>query len=164
MIVLHTYAQDTLYVEAFNRIKSFDLIQVKLIPAAENFVVIEDEDIEAVGYMSNLKIRTKITQAYSGGDSEVLVYYSGELKEIDANEGSEITHMGSINQREITLKTQEGAQIYVDLQVEKLQARAVTGGVLNLSGKAEEVTIKVMTGGHYEGKALITQKSDVNIA
>lgn len=158
------YAQDTLYVEDFNKIKTFDLIQVKLIPSTENFVVIEDESIEAVVNKSTLKIRTKLTNPFSGEDSEVLVYYSGTLKEIDANEGSEITHVGTIEQPELTLKTQEGAQIYLALQLNKLIARAVTGGILNLSGTAENAEVTIMTGGQYEGKKLITQKSAVNIA
>ncbi|UOB18835.1 head GIN domain-containing protein [Abyssalbus ytuae] len=149
----------------FNQVKVFDLIEVNLIRADENKVMIKGrnvEDIEIVNKNGVLKVRMVLDKIFHGEDTFVEVYYTN-LNVIDGNEGSRITLNELVKQDNIELRVQEGAYIRAGLEVEYAKIRAVTGGIIEASGLAKYQEIVLNTGGIFEGKSLETQSSDVKI-
>lgn len=149
----------------FNEVKVFDLIEVNLIKSKENAVVIKGKDVEAVEIINKdgvLKIRMKLDKIFNGDETFVAIHYT-ELDVIDGNEGAFIASNELIEQNKITLKTQEGARIKIGLNVENLDVRAVTGGVVETRGRATYQDVVLNTGGVYEGKHLETKNTTVKI-
>jgi hypothetical protein len=58
----------------------------------------------------------------------------------------------------------EGAEINIDLDVEKVKVKAVTGGIIELSGKALNQDVTLMTGGILNSKELYTSQTTINVS
>lgn len=149
----------------FDTVKVYDLIEVNLIKSSENKVVITGDDAENVEVFNQknvLKIRMKIDQIFNGNKTIVAVHYT-DLKTIDGNEGAYITSNELIVQDDIELKAQEGARLKIDLDVNKVEIRSVTGGIIETKGKAKTQVVTLNTGGIYVGRAFETISTDVSI-
>jgi hypothetical protein len=149
----------------FSTVKVYDLINLKMIKSTENKVVISGKnkrDVEVVNKNGKLKIRMSLEESYDGEDTVVVLYYT-TVDVIDANEGAKVEVKDVIKQYEIDLKTQEGAEITAEVNTTYANFRAVTGGILNLTGSSKNQDITIFTGGVYNGKAFITERSEVSI-
>ncbi|WP_394750765.1 head GIN domain-containing protein [Spongiimicrobium salis] len=149
----------------FNTIKVFDLIEVNLIKSDKNSVTIKGEnvdDIRVVNKNGTLKLRMKLDRIFHGEDTFIEVYYK-DLDVIDGNEGARITSNELIKQNTLEIKTQEGAQVKVGLDVNYLKIRSVTGGAIEASGLAKSQEVVLNTGGIFEGRELQTKTSKVKI-
>lgn len=149
----------------FNKIKVFDLIEVNLIKSDENRITIKGDnvyDIKVVNDDGTLKLRMQLDKRFRGEDTFIEVFYN-HLDVIDGNEGSKIVSNELIKQDHLEIRSQEGAQIKVGLDVVNLDVRAVTGGIVEASGLAENQWIVLNTGGIFEGRELKTSNTDVKI-
>ncbi len=167
LISLNAASQQSLEksVNEFSTLKTFDLIEVNLIPSSENKVVISGtnpEDVSIVQTGKTLKIRMTLKKLFKGSDIEVKVYYTN-IEVIDANEGSIITANNLIKQDKLELRTQEGATIDAHIEVDYLKIRAVTGGIIETRGEANTQDISIYTGGIYNGEGLNTKITTVSI-
>ncbi|MEM6684150.1 MAG: head GIN domain-containing protein [Bacteroidota bacterium] len=150
----------------FEEVKVFDLIEINLIKSDENKVVItgaDTEDVEIVNKRGKLKIRMKFDRIFDGSQTFVEVYYKN-VDIIDANEGAIIVANETMTQPYLKLKTQEGGKIIANLEVDNLDSRAVTGGVIEASGTVKHQEIVLNTGGIYEGKELLTEQTKVKVS
>ncbi|MFT5847442.1 head GIN domain-containing protein [Psychroserpens sp.] len=149
----------------FNEVKVYDLIVVNLIKAEESKIEIKGDDIEDVEVINKdgkLKIRMKFDKIFNGTNTFVSVYYK-TLDIIDGNEGAYITSNELIEQNQIELRAQEGAQLKIGLDVDQVNIKAVSGGIIETRGKAISQNITLNTGGIYEGKSFETKNTTVNI-
>ncbi|MBT8325759.1 MAG: DUF2807 domain-containing protein [Bacteroidia bacterium] len=149
----------------FSTLKVFDLIEVKLIQSKDNKVVINGKnksDVEIVNKDGLLKIRMKLEELFDGNNTSVTLYYSN-LDIIDVNEGARVYTEDIIDQFEIDLRAQEGASIKANINVKYATIRAVTGGKIEATGKADQQDITIYTGGIYQGEACVSVNSDVAI-
>ncbi|MEP3837434.1 MAG: head GIN domain-containing protein [Algibacter sp.] len=149
----------------FNELKVYDLIEVELIKSDIDKVSVTGKN--AVHVLVNnkngtLKIKMKFEEAFDGNDTKVKLFYTN-VDVIDANEGAKVHSKDLIEQFEIDLNAQEGAYIDVILGVKYTNVRAVTGGTVKASGKANNQDISIYTGGIYNGKELKTEVSQVSI-
>jgi hypothetical protein len=137
-----------------------------LIKSDENKVVItgaDTEDVEIINKKGKLKIRMKFNRIFDGDETFVEVYYT-DLSIIDANEGAVIVANETMKQPFLKLKAQEGGRIIANLEVDNLDSRAVSGGVIDTSGTVKVQEIVLNTGGIYEGKKLITEQTKVKVS
>lgn len=167
-IALNAFAQRTIDKEVgeFNKIKVFDLIEVNLIKSDENRILIKGDnvyDIKFVNKDGTLKLRMELEKKFSGEDTLIEVYYTN-LDIIDGNEGAKIVCNELIAQNSIELKAQEGAKIKIGMDVENVDIRAVTGGIVEASGIATNQVIVLNTGGIFEGRDLKTEVASVKIS
>ena len=91
-----TFAQLEKKVADFNKVTSFDQIDVTLIPASENKVVLNgsgSNDVELVNKNGELKIRMPLTKLLKGDNISATVYYK-KIEAVEANEGSRIASEG----------------------------------------------------------------------
>ncbi len=164
---ISTQAQQTIEktVGEFKTLKVYDLINVKMIQSDQNKVVISGdnkEDVEVINRNGKLKIRMSLGESYDGNDIVVKLYYTS-VDTIDANEGATITVADTIEQFEIDLKTQEGGKITADIKVNYANLRAVTGGIIELTGTTKTQDVSIYTGGIFEGESCISENSEVSI-
>lgn len=167
IISLPVLAQDTIEksLGEFSTVKVYDLINLNMIQSNENKVVISGRnknDVEVLNKNGKLKIRMNIEEIYDGNDTVVSLYYTS-VEEIDANEGSKVAVKETIEQFEIELRAQEGAEITTDLKTKYATVRAVTGGIINVSGSSKNQDLSIYTGGIVNGKDFITEKTEVSI-
>ena len=162
-----TFAQHTVTKDVgdFNEIKVYDLMVVNLIQGDENKVVITGNhagDVEITNDNGKLKLRMNVETSFQGEDTFIEVYFK-EIETIDANEGASIVGNAMIIQNEIELRAQEGAKIKVGLEVDNVSIKSVTGGIINAKGLAKYQEIKINTGGIFEGRELLTQRTKIRI-
>jgi hypothetical protein len=149
----------------FNEVKVYDLIVVNLIKSDAAKVEITGDDIEDVVVVNKngkLKIRMKTDRSFNGERTFVSVHYT-KLDVIDGNEGAYITSNELIEQSQIELRAQEGAHLKIGLDVDQVNIKSVSGGIVETRGKAISQHISLNTGGIYEGKAFETLNTSVNI-
>ncbi|MFC0603447.1 head GIN domain-containing protein [Winogradskyella pulchriflava] len=149
----------------FSTVKVYDLINLKMVKSTENKVVISGKnrnDVEVVNKNGKLKIRMNLEESYDGNDTVVILHYTA-VDVIDANEGAKVTVKDPIEQYEIDLKTQEGAEITATLKTTYANFRAVTGGVINVEGSSKNQDISIYTGGNFNGEAFVTEQTEVSV-
>lgn len=162
-------AQDskvTQSLDKFAEVKGFDGISINLIRSSENKAVITGESTDKVAIVNNdgiLKIRMQITKFFSGYKTFVDLYYTDDIMVIDVNEDARISSKGTIIQDVLELKAQEGGEVSVTTEVEQLLIKSVSGGIVKANGASNLQDVQINTGGVYEGKALKTKFSTVNV-
>jgi uncharacterized pyridoxamine 5'-phosphate oxidase family protein len=167
-ITLSLSAQDNQdkVVGEFKEIKVYDLIEVELIKSDQNKVVVSGkntEDVVIVHKKDILKIRMTLEEAFDGDQTTVKVYYTG-LEIIDSNEGAVIKSDEAIEQFELEVKAQEGGKVRLNVKgITFLDIKAISGGSIDISGDSKNQTVDINTGGSYEAKDLITEKTTVTI-
>ncbi|WP_190811261.1 head GIN domain-containing protein [Flagellimonas sp. S3867] len=150
----------------FNKIKVFDLIEVNLIQADEDRIVIKGRNVDDIIWMNRdgvLKLRMQLDKKFLGEDTLIEVFYTN-LDVIDGNEGAKITCNEMVKKDKIELRAQEGAVIRIGMDVEYADIRAVTGGVVQATGLAKNQSIVINTGGIFDGKDLRTATTDIKIS
>ncbi|MBT8245416.1 MAG: DUF2807 domain-containing protein [Winogradskyella sp.] len=149
----------------FTEVKVFDLINVKMIKSDKNQVVIEGanrRNVQVLNKNGTLKIRMELEESYDGNDIEILLYYTS-VDVIDANEGAKIKIDGTIDQFDIKFKAQEGGKITADVKSTYTNVRAVTGGIINLTGTSKNLDISIYTVGKFDGEEFKTENTEVSI-
>ncbi|MEO1030812.1 MAG: head GIN domain-containing protein [Bacteroidota bacterium] len=167
LLSINISAQQTIEktVGEFKTLKVFDLINVKMKKSDENKVIISGKnrkDVQVINKNGRLKIRMKLEESYDGNDTVIILYYTS-VEVIDANEGANVRVEDPLEQFEIDFKTQEGGAITAELKTSYANFRAVTGGIINVSGSAKNQDISIYTGGVFNGEKLQTEKTEVSI-
>lgn len=160
-----SFAQVTRNVGDFTKISVFDKIQVELIQADQNKVVLDGvnaAEVEVVNKNGLLKLRLPLVKFLSGQQIEAKIYYT-ELSSILVAEGSKVTANSVFKSADLTLESKEGSQIKLDLAVENLNIKAYTGSELNLSGTAQNIDALINTGADLKAKDLTVQHAIVNV-
>lgn len=161
-------AQRTIDTEVgeFNEIKVFDLIEVNLIQSDENRIVIKGRNVDDIKWANKngvLKLRMQLDMKFTGEDTFIAVYYT-DLDVIDGNEGAQITCNELVKKNNLELRAQEGARIRIGMEVDHVDIRAVTGGIVEASGLASNQSIVLNTGGIFDGRDLRTASTDIKIS
>lgn len=149
----------------FTEVKVFDLINVTMIKSDKNEVVIDGSNkrnVQVINKNGKLKIRMEFDESYDGNDTSVILYYT-TVDIIDANEGAEINVKETLSQFDIKLKAQEGGKITAKIKATYTDVRAVTGGMINLTGTSKNQDVTIYTGGGYNGEELITINTNISI-
>ncbi|MCO6147636.1 head GIN domain-containing protein [Flavobacterium sp. NRK1] len=150
----------------FTTVKAFDQIDVLMVKSNENRIVIKGsrkEDVEVVTKNNELKIRMKLTKLLAGEDISVTLYYKNNIDQIEANEGARIASQDTFKATAFVLNAKEGAEIKLNIDVKKLNSKASSGGILNITGKADNHDIVITSGGIFKGRDLITSQTEVSI-
>lgn len=145
----------------FNKVTSFDQIDVMLIPGNENIVQLDGkgaEDVELINKNGELKIRMPLLKILDGDHISVIVYYK-DIDAVEANEGSRIACGDRIKGTSFDIIAKEGSEIKLILDVEKLNIRTANGSTVTLSGTAKVQDVVVNSGGIYEAEDLKTQQT-----
>ena len=156
-----SFSQTEKEVGNFNKVTSFDQIDVILIPSSENKVIVDgsgSSEVEIVNKNGELKIRLPLTKLLSGDNILAAVYYK-KLDAIEANEGSRISSEATFNSTAFDIIAKEGSEINIKLSTERLTVKVSNGSKIKLEGKATNQDVLINSGGIYEAEKLITNQT-----
>ncbi|MGV9002558.1 head GIN domain-containing protein [Flavobacterium sp.] len=157
------FGQVTKNLGDFDKVSTFDQIDIMLIPAGENKIVITGSgaaEVEIINKNGELKIRMPFTKILSGDNISVTLYFK-KINSVKANEGSRIACDEIIKSTSFEVNAKEGSEVKLKLETQKLVGRIANGSKVYLSGSASNQDILVNSGGIYEAKSLETQQTDV---
>tara|TARA_R110000868_G_scaffold61217_3_gene186167 strand:- start:1306 stop:1977 length:672 start_codon:yes stop_codon:yes gene_type:complete len=167
LVVQTTFAQVTKNIGDFNTIKVFDKLNVKLISSSENKAIItgdREDEVEFVNNNGELKIRMPFPKLLSGNDISIKLYFKN-IDGIAASEGSYISSDGVFKETILDLNVREGAEINLELDgTKKVNVKAVSGGIIELSGNAVNQDVVIMSGGVLKAKDLQTSQTSINVS
>lgn len=158
-----TFGQVNKNLGDFDKVTSFDKIDVMLIPSSENKIVIdgkEANEVELVNKNGELKIRMPFTKILSGDDISVTLYFK-KINAVEANEGSRIACGDLIKSTSFEINAKEGSEIKLQLETQKLSGRIANGSNVKLTGNVVNQDILVNSGGIYEAENLKTEQTTV---
>ena len=161
-----SFAQVTKKLGDFSSLKVYDKLTVKLISSTENKVVISgnrEKEVEVVNNNGELKLRMPFPKLLSGDDIAIKLYYKN-IDDITANEGSLVSGDAIFKQTIFNLNAKEGAQINLKVDAQKVNVKAVTGGIIELSGAAINQDVVIMSGGILKSKNLNTSQTTVSVS
>jgi hypothetical protein len=161
-----TNAQVTRNLGDFDEVKVFDKINVKLIEASENKIVVTGaraDEVETVNKNGELKIRMPFPQLLSGEDIMVKLYFKN-LESIAVSEGSYVSSEKDFKQTSLDLNAKSGGEINLDLNVDKVIVKANAGGIVTLSGKAKNQDVVITSGGILNANDLETSQTTISVA
>ncbi|TWP28714.1 DUF2807 domain-containing protein [Apibacter muscae] len=149
----------------FTSLRVFDKIPVILIHSESPRIEIfgnKSEDVQVINKNGELKVRMSTLNLLSGDDTVVKIYYS-EINNIETSEGSSVKSEEEIESQTLTLNAKEGAAITLTLNVEQLNIRVNSGGVINASGNTIDQNILITSGGKYLAKNLNSENANINL-
>ena len=149
----------------FNKVTSFDQIDVFLVRSTENKVVLDGKnanDVELVNKNGELKIRMPLTKMLTGDDISVTVYFK-KITSVEANEGSRITCGDTLKSVVFDINAKEGSEVKLILETEKLNIRVANGSKVILEGNADYQDVLVNSGGIFEAEKLKTNLSIITV-
>lgn len=157
------FGQVTKNLADFDKVSTFDQIDVMLIQSSENKIVIDGKgaaEVEIINKNGELKIRMPFTKILSGDNVSVTLYFK-KIISVKANEGSRIACGDVLKSTSFEVNAKEGSQVKLQLETQKLVGRIANGSTVTLSGSATNQDILVNSGGIYEAKKLETQQTDI---
>jgi hypothetical protein len=150
--------------DVFTELKIFNGLEVELIPSKENRIEITGHSKKEVKFNivgDRLEIRLKLSNIWSK-DNTLIKVYSNSVEVIDANEGSTVEVTDLFKGEELTFRAQEGSHIRARVNSRKINSKVVTGGRISLEGKATEQVVEINTGGHFYGRDLRTEQTEIS--
>lgn len=151
----------------FSVVKVFDMINVTLVKSSENKIEIVGDranEVVVVNKNGKLKIKMEFTKLLAGEDIEATLYYTGTIREIEANEGSYIGSSDVLKVTSLDLNAKEGATIKIEMDVQHLNSKISSGGIVELYGKCINHEAKINSGGILEAKRLITEQTEIKVS
>lgn len=152
--------------EDFTKLKVFDQIGVTLVKSTANKAVISGDDqdqVEIVNKKGELRVKMRLGKMLAGKHTDVVLYHTKDLEVLDANEKAKISTQGTMGGKFLTLSAQEGGEIDVAVKAENLKSKAVTGGVIKVSGSATNQGIDINSGGSFDGRELTNDQAKVKV-
>jgi hypothetical protein len=161
-----TNAQITRNLGDFDEVKVFDKINVKLIPASENKIIItgdRSDEVEIVNKNGELKIRMPFPQLLTGDAITVKLFFKN-IESITASEGSYVSSETDFKQTLLDLNAKSGAEINVAIDVEKAIIKASAGGIIDVCGTAINQDVIITSGGILKAIDLYTEQTTITVA
>ena len=160
-----TFAQErVINLGDFNVLKVFSGVTLELIRGDEQKIVIigeKKENLTVKNTNGKLKVYLKFPEVYDDEDVIIKLYHKEDIDIFDANEGAAIFSDLTIDQENVTVRSQEGAYIHLILDSKYINVKAVIGGNIRLRGKVFNQEVEVTSGGVYEGYELESDSAEV---
>lgn len=155
-------AQSVRNVGEFSSLKVYNKINVTLIQSNESKVETESNnpDIETINKNGELRIKMSPAKILLGDQVSVKVYYE-KLNDIQASQGSSISSPDDLNNNMLSLTSNEGSKIDLNIDTSKLNIKTNSGGEIKLSGTADNQDVVVNSGGKYFGRSVESQNATV---
>ena len=141
----------------YSELKVYNGIEVELIKSDKQALEITGEKSERVRVKNvdntlKLSMKFSVKPSENAADGKVLIklYYNKKIDIIDANEGATITGK-DFNQEKLEVNAQERAFINLTSSVKTLHVRTSSGGIVKLSGTADNQEVDVDLYGTYHG-------------
>lgn len=150
-------------VGTFTSLKVFDKIPVQLVASNDYKAEISGsnaDNVEFVNSGNELKVRMVASKLLQGDDTKIILYYKN-INSIQASQGAKISSKGVVKATKLSLISNEGSNIDLDVETSSLDAKVNTGGIMTLSGNTDTQDVVVNTGAVYNAKSLESEITSV---
>lgn len=151
-------AQETRKLDHFDAVSVMGDISVTLVKGDTPSAFIETDGIDAdeiTIYVKGKTLKIQLIEGlFSDFDRVDITLTYNHLRAIRSSAGASVRTSGTITGDELNLRASSGGELFVDVDVNAIEASASEGGVLIISGQAEDQEVTVSTGGSYEGLEL----------
>ncbi|MDC1373713.1 DUF2807 domain-containing protein [Polaribacter sp.] len=157
---IHAQSKVTKNLGDYTILKVYNGIEVELIKSTENKIEITGEKSEIVKVKTvnntlKLSLPFSLNPSKNAANGEILIqlFYKDILTVIDANQGATITAK-DFQQDEVEISAQERAYINLVLKSKNIIVKAISGGIVKLTGTADNQDVDVDLYGVYHGYGL----------
>ncbi len=161
--VVFSQNQNSRKIGDFTTLKVYDLINIELIKAEENYAEISGQHSNKVVVKNKngeLKVRMGIERRFRGANTKVKIFYNN-IDKIYVHEGAFVFSKDTIRETSLYVKADEGAKVSFDISMIDLSTNTASGAIIDVAGKASLHRAKVNTGGELQAENLVTQETDV---
>lgn len=148
----------------FDELKVFNGLEVNLVKSDVQKLEMKGSKATQVAVKNKkgvLKIYMKLNSIFDTKAVKINLFYTGNIAELDANQGAVITSNETFSQTQLDIEVQEGAHVRLDVDVDYLKIKAITGGNVYLSGKAKSQKVDISTGSNYNALDLKNKQTDI---
>ena len=168
-VALTSFAQNDVVVqlEKFDELKVYNGLQVNLIKSDEHKVVITGERASEVTVKNKkgiLKIALDLASTFNSKKAKIDLYYNSNIAELDANQGAVISSKEVFTQTQLKLSSQDGAYIKLNVAVDYLNVKGITGGNIQLKGNTKSQNVNMVSGANYEAANLISEQATIYVS
>ncbi|SFN56685.1 Putative auto-transporter adhesin, head GIN domain [Salegentibacter flavus] len=152
--------------ESFSEVKVYNGLKLNLHYADENKAVVTGEkrgDVQFEIEDGILKVKTNIDNIWKEDNTKVDLYFKF-IKNIDARQNSSVELPELYKTEVLNLEASEGAEIYAEIEVQDLSVKSLTGGEVEVKGKAETQDVKIRAGGQYYARYLDSRNISISIS
>ncbi len=149
----------------FTILKVYDLINIELVRAEENYAQITGQhsnNVVVKNKNGELKIRMGIERRFRGANTKVKIFYNN-IDKIYVHEGAFVFSKDTINQTALYVKADEGAKVSLDVSMTDLSTNTASGAIIDVAGNVNLHRAKVNTGGELQAENLVTEETEVFI-
>lgn len=149
----------------FNKVTSFDRIDVVLIAAKENKIILigdNAKEVEIINKNGELKIRLPLSKLLKGDNISATVYFK-DIIAIKANEGSRISSEAVFKTVNFDVIAKEGSEIAVNVDVTNLTVKGGAGSSITIDGKTQNQEVLLNSGALFYGSKLITKHTIITV-
>lgn len=150
-------------VGSFTTLKVFDKIPVQLVASNDYKAEISGTNagnVEFVNSGTELKVRMVTSKLLQGDDTKIILYYKN-INSIQASQGAKVSSRDVVKATKLSLVSNEGSNIDLDVETSSLDAKVNTGGIMRLSGNTDTQDVVVNTGAVYNAKSLSSEITSV---
>jgi hypothetical protein len=160
------FAQDVIVenIKDFDELKVFNGLEVNLVKSNVQKLEIKGSKATQVAVKNKkgvLKIYMKLNSIFDTKSVKINLFYTGNIAELDANQGAVITSNQTFSQTQLDIDVQEGAHVRLDVNVDYLKIKAITGGNVYVSGQAKSQKVDISTGSNYNALDLKNKQTDI---
>lgn len=163
-----SYAQETTHdLGNFRQIKVYNGLKVSLEKGNKNRAVVTGESREEVKFQINkgiLKIKLSLDNIWDDENNTRIKLYYRDLEKVDALQNSTVKLEDKIKQDSFGVEVQEGSEIYGEVNVDYFTAKCLTGGEIEVEGKADQQEVTIRAGGQYYAKNLRSENIEISIS
>lgn len=158
--------ETTIDLENYTKLKVYDQIGVTLVKSSSNKAVISGDDqdqVDIVNKKGELKVKMRMGKMLSGKHTDVILYHTQDLEGLDVNEGAKLSSKDVLGDKYLKLSAQEGGEIELEVNAQNIESKAITGGIIKVSGSATVQKIEINSGGSFDGRNLSNDQTTVNV-
>ncbi|MEI6866372.1 DUF2807 domain-containing protein [Flavicella sp.] len=142
-------------------------LKVNLIKSEEQKLEIHGEEAGSVTFKNKrgtLKLGLKFGSSFDSKKVEIDLYYNSNIGELDVNQGALIISKEIFEQKQLKLNSQDGSSIKLEIEVDYLKIKGVSGGNIQLKGIAKSQNVKLVSGASYKGFDLHTNQTIIYVS
>ncbi len=153
-------AQVTQKLDAFNKVKVFGKIEVRLEKADEASILIESGtfDVEKVKFeVNDSTLELKLLYEFPPAIKVQATVYFTDINEVEVNAGAKVYNKGDIEAGNFNLEAKTGCELDLLIKTDSATVTVNKGAFVRLTGVSRSVKLKTATEGSYIATDLVSE-------
>jgi hypothetical protein len=153
--------------EKIEELKVYNGLRVNLIKSDVQKLEITGEKSGDVTFKNKkgvLKIGLKFSSSFNSKKVQIDLYYNSDIPALDVNQGAVISSTEVFKQQQLAVSSQDGSYIKLNIAVDYIKIKGLTGGNIQLKGIAKSQNVNLVSGANYEGFDLQSGQANLYVS